>query len=66
MPTRKSTSAKGPRAARSSTPKNKVYRSMAEIRRTFYPKANNEQVRNRDRASNETFVRSSSKPGGAL
>jgi hypothetical protein len=52
-------------AGRASNPKGKVYRSVAEIRRSFYPKAGSERSRESTRVGNDVVGRTS-KPGGAL
>lgn len=44
----------------------KVYRSMAEIRRAFYPKAGDEKSKAHQRASHDLLATRRSGQGGAL
>jgi hypothetical protein len=64
MPSSKPTkTARGVASEPKSPPQGKVYRSVAEIRRSFYPKAGHERSREM-RVANHTDR--PTKPGGAL
>ena len=66
MPKSKETTTKPAGSAEQKTPpQGKVYRSVAEIRRSYYPKAGSERARD-TRVAHDAAGRRETGPGGAL